>query len=137
MTWTGAGVLPCLDELERDLPYLGGQERDPPYPRGGWVRVLPCLDSCLDGQDWGLPWGDQDLALVPCLDSGLPCPGESLVPWECCLGVRMAPLVLGHLMEFLDWIHDEDCLILVQLVWSFQKMILALVRLVPLDPPVP
>ena len=137
MTWTGAGVLPCRGGQERDLPYPGGQERGLPCPRGDQVRVLPCLDSCLDGQGWGLPWGDQDFVHVPCLGSGLPCPDESSVPWECCPGVRMAPWVLGPPEEFLDWIHDEDCLILVQSGWSFQKRRLALVLQVPLAPQVP
>lgn len=113
MTWTEVGDLPCPDELERDPPCQGELEMDLPC-QGDLERVhrdLPCQDSCLDERGWGLPClGDPDLARVPCLDSDLPCPGESLVPWEYCQDVRMAPLVLGRPEEFQDWIHDEDCL---------------------------
>ena len=140
MTWTGEGDLPCQGELEMDLPCQGGQGRVPPY-QGDLVRVHhdpPCLDSSLNGQDLGLPCqGDQDLAPVPCLDSGRPCPGENSVPWECYQDVRMAPLVLGRPEEFQDWNRDEDYLTPVLLGWSFQKRRLALVLQVPLVHPVP
>ena len=133
MTWTGAGVLPCRGELVMGPPCQGGQVRDLPCPPGDWVKVLPCLDSCPDGQGWGLPCqGGLDLVPVPCQDSGLPCPGVSSVPWECCQDVRMAPLVLGPPGVFQGWTHDEDCQTLVQLGWSFQKRRLALARQVPL-----
>lgn len=105
MTWTEVGGLPCPGELETDLPSLGELETDLPC-QGDLVRVhhgLPCLDSCLDGQGLGLPClGDQDLARVPCLDSDLPCLGESSVPWEYCQDVRMVPWVLGRPGEFQD-----------------------------------